>query len=76
MLTLFYLKVLQSYRSLAFCPGESSRYADISWFIRATSNFHQKECFGNVSIKMEYEGEEEKTLYGQLRLLYKCSMKL
>ena len=76
MHTFFYLKVLQSYRSLALCPGESSRYADTPMFIRATTNFHGKEWFGNVSIKMECEGEEEKTSYGQLRLLFRCSMKL
>ena len=45
-------------------------------FIRATSNFHGKEWFGNVSIKMECEGEEEKTSYGQLSLLFRCSVKL
>ena len=70
MLTLFYLKVLQSYKSLALCPGESSRYADTPMFTRATFNFHGKEWFGNVSIKMECEGEEEKTSYGQLCLLF------
>ena len=75
MLTLFYLKVLQSYRSLALYPGESSRYADTPMFTRVTSNFHRKKWFGNVSIKMECEGQEEKTSYGQLHLFFRCSMK-
>jgi len=38
--------------------------------------FHGKEWFGSVSIKMEVEGKDEKTLYRQLRLLFKCYMKL
>lgn len=45
-------------------------------FTRATSSFHGKEWFGSVSIKMEGEGEEEETSYGQLRLLFKSNMKL
>lgn len=45
-------------------------------FTRATSSFHGKKWFGSVSIKMEGEGEEEKTSYGQLRLLFKSNMKL
>ena len=76
MLHLLCSKVLQSYRSLALCPSGSSRNADIPMFTCATSNFHGNEWFGNVSIKMECEGKEERTLYGQLCLLLKCSRKL
>ena len=76
MLHLLCLKVLQSYRSLALCPGRSSRSTDIAMFTHATFNFHKKEWFKNVSIKMECEGEGEKTPYGQLCLLFKCRMKL
>jgi len=43
-------------------------------FTRATSCFHGKEWFGSVFIKMESKGEEEKTSYGQLRLLFKSNM--
>lgn len=45
-------------------------------FTRATSSFHGKEWCGSVSLKMEGEGEEERTSYGQLSLLFKCCMKL
>ena len=76
MLHLLCSKVLQSYRSLALCRGGSSRYANTPMFTHATSNFHGKEWFGNVSNQMEHEGEEKKTSYEQLHLLFKFNMKL
>ena len=76
MLHLICSKVLQSYRSLALCPSGSSRYANTPMFTHATFNSRRKEWFGSVSIKMEHEGEEEKISYGQLHLLFKCTMKL
>jgi hypothetical protein len=68
------LQILQIYRSIALCPGPSSRYEKIPLFTRATSNFHGKEWFGNISIKMESDNELERTSYGQLRLLFKCNL--
>lgn len=43
---------------------------------RATSNFRRKEWFGNVCVKMEHEGEEEKASYGHLCVVLKCNMKV
>ena len=68
------LQTLQIYRSLAVSPGLGDRYGDVPMFTRATSLFIGKEWFGNISIKMEREGETECTSYGQLRLLFRCYM--
>ena len=43
-------------------------------FTCATSNFHGKEWFDNILIKMEFDNELKKTSYGQLCLLFKCNL--
>jgi len=43
-------------------------------FARATSDFHGKEWFSSISMKMEGDNELDRTSYGQLRLLFKCNM--
>ena len=60
MHTLFYLKVLQSYRSLTLCPGESSRYADTLMFTRATSNFHGKNGLEKFLLKWNVKGRKKR----------------
>ena len=69
------MQIVQVYRSLALRPGQSLRFETTPTFTCATSFFHRKEWFGNISIKMEEENERERTCYAQSRHLFKCNVK-
>ena len=68
------MQILQVHRSIAICPSQNLRSGRTPMFARATSNFHGKEWFSNVSMKMEGDNEPERTSYGQLCLLFKTNM--
>jgi len=59
---------------VALCPSQDLRSEKSPMFARATSNFHGKEWFSNISMKMEGDNELERTCYGQLQLLFKSNM--
>jgi len=60
--------------SMAICPRKNLRCKKTPMFAGATSNFHIKEWFSSISIKMEGDNELGRTSYRQLRLLFKCNM--
>jgi len=59
---------------LAVPPGDGTRFGDWPMYARASHEFHGKEWYSSVAIQMEDVGEEERTSYGQLRLLFRCTL--
>jgi hypothetical protein len=67
-------QVLQVYGSLAIPSGNGARFGDWPMYARASHELHRKEWYSSIAIQMEDVGEEERTSYGQLRLLFRCSL--
>jgi len=58
------MQILQVYRSIELCPNQNLRSEKTLMFAHVTSNFHGKEWFSNISMKVEGENEPRGHLMG------------
>lgn len=61
-------------KGLAVPAGSGNRFGNWPMIARATRLFHDRPYFSHVAIQMEAAGEDPVTSYGQLRLLFTCTV--